>query len=42
MATLIELERDYGLEDAWKLLEIVLVDQENQRRAMERARNERP
>ena len=42
LATLIELDRDYGLEDAWTLLEIVLVDRENERRAIEKARNERP
>jgi hypothetical protein len=31
------LQRDYGLEDAFDLLEIMAVDAENQRRAHEAA-----
>lgn len=36
-ASLIELQRDYSLEDLYLLLETVLVEAENDRRAQEAA-----
>ncbi len=38
MATLAELQETYGVEDAYNMLEILLVDQANERKARARVR----